>query len=309
MEDASRPGQTQYQDSTRSLLVVLVVVSVLAAGVLAVADVPGLIGNRWQVVGAASAALTVVALLVAVFVVLRALDPIAEEEPVEVSAVPLAPPPSTTDDASPEDAADEDAGGGVNVAVEKDDAPVVERPSRRAQRQVATRYHRARSAVAVALVLGFLGMAGMTVAAVVDGNNVEQRARTILQEQLDADQDGPITEPQAVAVQLTTPGLQRVADAMGCTGQQIGARPVQGWAVSGTYRNPTVVLFGPTAGCKNVELLLAPRDGFVYPTIGVPTTLRSPNPTPTTPRPAITQPAITQPAITQPATTPTSAAP
>ena len=122
------------------------------------------------------------------------------------------------------------------------------------------------------VVLAFLGMVGMTVAAVVDGNNVEARQRTLLAAQLTAEQDGPITEPQAVAVQLTTRGLERIAEAMGCTGAQIGARPVQGWAVSGTYRNPTVVLFGPVPQCEDIEIALAPRDGFVYPTFGTPTT-------------------------------------
>ena len=108
----------------------------------------------------------------------------------------------------------------------------------------------------------------------------------LVQTQLQADQDGPITEPQPVAVQFTTPGLRRVAEAMNCTGADIGARPVQGWAVSGTFRNPTVVLFAPVPACDNVEIALAPRDGFVYPSVGAPTTTTTIAPPTSTTRPA-----------------------
>lgn len=306
MDDASRPSSEQYQDSTRWMLVVLVAVSVLAAGVVAAADVPGLVGNRWQVVGAASVALTLGALLVAVFVVLRALDPIADDDPGEAPVVvpavladtvvapePLVPVAEeaaavdaesstdsegeapATDDVDVDDQTGEDPPAGEVAPVAEVTAapgilaPAVEGPSRRAQRHAATRYRRSRSVATVAIVLAFLGMTGMTVAAVADGNNIEERARDALQSELAIEDEGPITEPQAVAVQFTTPGLRRIAEEMGCTGQQIGLRPVQGWAVSGTYRNPVVVLFGPTAACDDVQLALAPRDGFVYPTGGV----------------------------------------
>lgn len=304
MDDVSRPSSEQYQDSTRWMLVVLVAVSVLAAGVVAAADVPGLVGNRWQVVGAASVALTVGALLVAVFVVLRALDPITDDDPGETPVVVpgvladtvVAPEPpvavaeeADAGDAAPSTNADGDAPAVADAHDQAAEQPLaaevapvaevagapgvlstaVEGPTRRAQRHAATRYRRSRSAATAAIVLAFVGMTGMTVAAVADGNNIEVRARDALEAQLAVDDEGPITEPQAVAVQFTTPGLRRIAEEMGCTGQQIGLRPVQGWAVSGTYRNPVVVLFGPTAACDDVQLALAPRDGFVYPTGGV----------------------------------------
>lgn len=276
--------------ATRWLLVVLLGASVLAAGVIAATDVPGLVGDKWQVVGAAAGALTVLSLVVGLLVVLRATEPAGEDEAVDAATVNGA----LATDAGPvtPTAEDDEAGTGddAEAAAEPSGAFVLPPPApggeaRRAHRRAAARFHRARTAVSVAVVLAFLGMVGMTVAAVVDGNNVEQRSRALLEAQLTAEEDGPITEPQAVAVQLTTRGLERIADAMGCTGAQIGARPVQGWAVSGTYRNPTVVLFGPVPQCKDIEIALAPRDGFVYPTFGTPTADAT-TATTATPRPA-----------------------
>ena len=56
--DDTRGEIERLQEATRWLLVVLVGACVLAAGVLAVTDVPGLVGRRWQLVGAVSAAVT-----------------------------------------------------------------------------------------------------------------------------------------------------------------------------------------------------------------------------------------------------------
>lgn len=278
-----RSDTEDLAQATRWLLVVLVAAGVLAAGVIAATDVPGLVGEKWQVVGAAAAALTVVSLLVGLLVVLRSMEPLAEEEALEAATVTDRLPAEV--EVEVEDAegatAGEDAGVDDDEAdrsptvVDDADAFVLPPPApgleaRRVHRRAVARFHRARTVVTVTVVLAFVGMVGMAVAAVVDGNNVEERQRTLLEDQLSAQEDGPITEPQAVAVQLTTRGLERIADAMGCTGAQIGARPVQGWAVSGTYRNPTVVLFGPVAQCKDIEIALAPRDGFVYPTFGTP---------------------------------------
>lgn len=303
MDDPARADNDQLHDSTRWLLVVLLGAAVLAAGVIAATDVPGLVGRRWQAVGAASGALTVIALLVGLLVVLRALDPLADEEPVEaadvVERLPEVAPSDGGDDGTDLDA-DTEAGEAAEAA---EAGPVVEEPraeaavgatTRRSHRHAVHRFHRTRSLVGIAVVAAFLGMVGMTVAAVADGNKVEERTRRELQAQLDADREGPITEPQPVAVQLTTPGLRRVAEAMDCTGADIGARPVQGWAVSGTFRNPTVVLFAPVPACDNTEIALAPRDGFVYPSVGPPTTT-------TTPVTSTTQPATPL--------TPTTAAP
>ncbi|MBL8774766.1 MAG: hypothetical protein JNK12_02490 [Acidimicrobiales bacterium] len=304
--DDPRIEAGRLEDSTRWLLVVLVGACVLAAGVLAVSDVAGLVGRRWQVVGAASATLTVLALVVGLLAVLRAMGPGGDDEPPAgaVSESPAAAdPPALSSPAGETTAADidiavtaddgevdpEDQGPSTStdaeeaaVTVDPGPEPLVLPPSapgseaRRAHRAAVRRYHRARSIVTVSVVLAVLGMAGMATAAVVDGNNVEDRARRQLEAQLTAEEDGPITEPQAVAVQLTTPGLRRVAEAMGCTGSAIGARPVQGWAVSGTYRNPTVVLFAPVPACDNIEIALAPRDGFVYPTLQTPTSAARP---------------------------------
>lgn len=296
--DDPRNEAGRLEDSTRWLLIVLVGACVLGAGVLAASDVAGLVGRRWQVVGAVSATLTVLALVVGLLAVLRAMGPGGDDEPLAGAAadnpavVPASPSPETPpvdavtdDDASLGEGALEDGAteaSGESAAVDPGPEPLVLPPSapgseaRRAHRAAVRRYHRARSIVTVAVVLAVLGMAGMATAAVVDGNNVEDRARRQLEAQLTADEDGPITEPQAVAVQLTTPGLRRVAEAMGCTGAAIGARPVQGWAVSGTYRNPTVVLFAPVPACKNIEIALAPRDGFVYPTLQTPTSAARP---------------------------------
>ncbi len=302
MDDAARNDTDQLHDSTRWLLVVLLGVAVLAAGVIAATDVPDLVGRRWQAVGAASGALTVIALLVGLLVVLRALDPLADEEPVEAADVVERLPETAPVDEGQAGDSDVDAGdsteatgavadlAGAPGVEEAEPEPVVVAgaATRRVHRHAVHRFHRTRSLVGIAVVVAFLGMVGMTVAAVADGNKVEERARRALQTQLQADQDGPITEPQPVAVQFTTPGLRRVAEAMNCTGADIGARPVQGWAVSGTFRNPTVVLFAPVPACDNAEIALAPRDGFVYPTIGVPTTTTTSTtapPTPTT-RPA-----------------------
>ena len=55
--------------ATRWLLVVLVGAGVIAAGVIAATDVPGLVGNKWQVVGAVSGAVTVLALVAGLLVV------------------------------------------------------------------------------------------------------------------------------------------------------------------------------------------------------------------------------------------------
>lgn len=308
--DDPRIEAGRLEDSTRWLLVVLVGACVLGAGVLAASDVAGLIGRRWQVVGAASATLTVLALVVGLLAVLRAMGPGGEDEPLAgaggVRSAPAEPPArnasvgeATGADVDLADAdGEEDPDGrsvtagtdaeAAAVAVDPEPEPLVLPPSapgseaRRAHRAAVRRYHRARSIVTVAVVLAVLGMAGMATAAVVDGNNVEDRTRRQLEAQLTAEEDGPITEPQAVAVQLTTPGLRRVAEAMGCTGSAIGARPVQGWAVSGTYRNPTVVLFAPVPACENIEIALAPRDGFVYPTLQTPTSARPAAATPTT---------------------------
>lgn len=275
----AHPETEDLAQATRWLLVVLVGAAVLAAGVIAATNVPGLVGNKWQVVGAVSGAVTVLALVLGLLVVLRSMEPAAEDEGLDAATVSEARPVVTDEAADEVPDADGDEAGGDEVPVT--DEPAVEAfvlppPSpggeaRRAHRRAVHRFQRARTSVSVAVVVAFLGMVGMTVAAVVDGNNVERRQRTVLEAQLAVDEEGPITEPQAVAVQLTTPGLRRVADAMGCTGAQIGARPVQGWAVAGTYRNPTVVLFGPVPQCKDVQVALAPRDGFVYPTFGTPT--------------------------------------
>lgn len=299
----AHPETEDLAQATRWLLVVLVGAAVLAAGVIAATNVPGLVGNRWQVVGAVSGAVTVLALVVGLLVVLRSMGPAAEDEGLDAATVNETLPAVT--DAGPDEGSgegelgDDATGDGdgdddgveaptagestVDVFVLPPPAPGVE--ARRAHRRAVQRFHRTRTAVSVAVVVAFLGMVGMTVAAVVDGNNVERRQRTLLEAQLAAEADGPITEPQAVAVQLTTPGLRRVADAMGCTGAQIGARPVQGWAVSGTYRDPTVVLFGPVPQCDDVQLALAPRDGFVYPTFGAPTGAAAGGATTTTTRP------------------------
>lgn len=296
------PGR--LQEATRWLLVVLVGACVLAAGVIAVSDVPGLIGRRWQVVGAVSAAVTVLVLVIGLLAVVRAMGPDGEETgeavppadpPAPASPAPTTPlaiPTSTLGEVVGEGGAESGAQGDVDgvpadagVAVPVLDGgipnatsgaaaePLVLPPpspaaeSRRAHRHAARRYQRARTTVTVAVLVAFLGMVGMTAAAVVDGNNVERRTRAQLEAQLTADEDGPISEPQSVAVQLTTAGLRRVADAMGCTGATIGARPVNGWAVAGTYRNPALVLFGPVPGCRNIEIALTPTDGFVYPSI------------------------------------------
>lgn len=304
MDDAARNDTDQLHDSTRWLLVVVLGAAVLAAGVIAATDVPDLVGRRWQAVGAASGALTVIALLVGLLVVLRALDPLADEEPVEAADVVERLPETAPVDEGQAGDSDVDAGDSTEAtgaAADPVGASGVEGPepepepspepavvagaaTRRVHRHAVHRFHRTRSLVGIAVVVAFLGMVGMTVAAVADGNKVEERARRALQTQLQADQDGPITEPQPVAVQFTTPGLRRVAEAMNCTGADIGARPVQGWAVSGTFRNPTVVLFAPVPACDNTEIALAPRDGFVYPTVGVPTTTTTTTtaPTPTT---------------------------
>ncbi len=300
MDDAARNDTDQLHDSTRWLLVVLLGVAVLAAGVIAATDVPDLVGRRWQAVGAASGALTVVALMVGLLVVLRALDPLADEEPVEAADVVERLPETAPEDEGGEGEAGDtevDAGASTEAAgaaafpagasgVQEPAPEPVAAASRRVHRHAVHRFHRTRSLVGIAVVVAFLGMVGMTVAAVADGNKVEERARRALQTQLQADQDGPITEPQPVAVQFTTPGLRRVAEAMNCTGADIGARPVQGWAVSGTFRNPTVVLFAPVPACDNVEIALAPRDGFVYPSVGAPTTTTTIAPPTSTTRPA-----------------------
>ena len=243
------------QDNTRWLLLVLVGACVLAAGVLAISDVAGLVGRRWQVVGAASAAVTVFALVLGLLVVVRAMGPTADDEAGEAVG-------ETT------------SAEGISVEPEAIalPAPSPAAEGRRAHRQALRRYQRTRTTVTAAVVVAVLGMVGMATASVIDGNNVERRLRTQLEAQLRSEADGPITEPQPIEVQLTTPGLRRVADAMGCTGADIGVRPVQGWAVSGTYRNPAVVLFGPAPGCSDTEIALTPNDGFVYPTILAPVT-------------------------------------
>lgn len=330
--DDPRSDAGHLQEATRWLLVVLVGASVLAAGVLAVSDVPGLIGRRWQVVGVVSAAVTVLALLVGLLAVLRAMGPGGEDDATGTNDAPEAPvtpapPPSVpvsrggTNPGADEDTAVEGEEDGTSTEVPSGAVPAeavalvlpAAAPgavSRRSHRHAVRRYHRARAIVTVVIVVAALGMTGMTTASVVDGNNVEARTRGQLEAQLSAEEDGPITEPRAVTVQLTTPGLRRVAAAMGCTGAAIGSRPVQGWAVSGTFRNPTVVLFAPVPACNNTELLLEPRDGFVYPSWPTPVT--------STTRPVPTSVAETTPASTAAAqapgpadalSTPTPAAP
>lgn len=263
--DDPRTEAGRLQDETRWLLVVLVGACVLAAGVLAVSDVPGLVGRRWQVVGAVSAGVTVLALVLGLLAVLRAMAPEAVDD--EVGAADDGVTLGATDHDDPEAAAPVADAAPEELVLPPRSAAT---ESRRAHRQALRHYHRARTTVTVAVVVALLGMVGMATASVVDGNNVEARTRRQLEAQLQAREDGPITEPESVEVQLTTPGLRRVAEAMGCTGAAIGASPVQGWAVSGTYRNPTVVLFGPVPACQDISIALAPRDGFVYPTILAP---------------------------------------
>lgn len=308
MDDTARREAEQLQESTRWLLVVLIGACVLTAAVITVTDIPDLVGRRWQAVGAASAAVAVVALVIALLVVLRSLDPLADDEPLEASEITdqlgaadtAAPDEGGAVESGPDAEADADADAdpdpdpdGVADAAAPDAVvlpTVAAAPeSRRTHRHAVHRYHRTRFLVGAAVVVALLAMVGMTVAAVADGNNIEAQQRQALRDEVQTGDDGPITSPQAVAVQFTTPGLRRAAEAMGCTGADIGSEPVQGWAVAGTYRNPTVVLFAPVPECENAQLALTPRDGFVYPSIltraTTTTTTNRPN-TPTTAAPA-----------------------
>lgn len=276
MDDTARREAEQLQESTRWLLVVLVGMCVLTAAVIAVTDIPDLVGRSWQVVGAASAAVAVVTLVIALLVVLRSLDPLADDEPLEASeiadqldAVGAAVPDGDADadtDAEPDAAVDPDPDTQATEAAALPTVAVVPE-SRRAHRHAVHRYHRTRFLVGAAVVVTLLAMVGMTVAAVADGDNIEAQQRQALRDEVRARDDGPITSPQAVAVQFTTPGLRRAAEAMGCTGADIGSEPVQGWAVAGTYRNPTVILFAPVPECENTQIVLTASDGFVYPSI------------------------------------------
>lgn len=228
MDDPSAEA-SRLQDNTRWLLVVLVGACVLAAGILAVSDVAGLVGRRWQVVGATSTTVTVLALVVGLLGVLRAMGPGGDGVvPVPVP-VPMSPQlaPQPTMEPSP---ATRRRPGRSSVRRPRRSTPRSPRaaplgPGRRVRRRhrraaplppgPLDRHRRRRG--------GGHGHGGHGQRC---GGGRKQRAGPCAppssRRSSSAKEDGPITEPQAVAVQLTTPGLRRVAEAMGCPGAAIG---------------------------------------------------------------------------------------
>lgn len=299
MDDASRHDSDQAQATTRWLLVVLVATAVLAGAVIVVADVPGLVGDRWQLVGLLSVGATLLALVVGLLVVLRALEawpnamaPAFDEAgDREVAGDDAGEVPAEEDgaDDAPDRTADEtgeavvDDAVAVAVAVTGDSAGDTTArldevtiggenggvAARKSRRRLVQRYRTARLGTAAAVLVALGGMAGMIIASVQDGDNVEGRAR-LAAENRDGPVSAPIAEPLAVAIELTPVGRVAMAEALGCSQGKLGPAPLQGWAVAGALDEPTVVVLSPDPACTNARVELDARLGFVYPTILAP---------------------------------------
>lgn len=307
MDDASRHDSDQAQATTRWLLVVLVATAVLAGAVIVVTDVPGLVGNRWQLVGLLSVGATLLALVVGLLVVLRALEAWpnamspafdeagdrevaggdAGEVPAEEDGGDDAP-DMTADGTSDEtgeavvddavavtdDSAGDTAGDTTGVPTARLDEVTIGGENggvaaRKSRRRLVQRYRTARLGTAAAVLVALGGMAGMIIASVQDGDNVEARAR-LAAENRDGPVSAPITEPLAVAIELTPLGRVAMAEALGCSRGKLGPAPLQGWAVAGALDEPTVVVLSPDPACTNARVELDARLGFVYPTILAP---------------------------------------
>ena len=311
MDDSSRHDSDQAQATTRWLLVVLVATAVLAGAVIVVTDVPGLVGNRWQLVGLLSVGATLLALVVGLLVVLRALEAWpnamspafdeagdrevaggdAGEVPAEEDGGDDAPDmtadgtsdetgEAVVDDAvavtddSTDDSAGDTAGDTTGVPTARLDEVTIGGENggvaaRRSRRRLVQRYRTARLGTAAAVLVALGGMAGMIIASVQDGDNVEARAR-LAAENRDGPVSAPITEPLAVAIELTPLGRVAMAEALGCSRGKLGPAPLQGWAVAGALDEPTVVVLSPDPACTNARVELDARLGFVYPTILAP---------------------------------------
>lgn len=307
MDDSSRHDSDQAQATTRWLLVVLVATAVLAGAVIVVTDVPGLVGNRWQLVGLLSVGATLLALVVGLLVVLRALEAWpnamspafdeagdrevaggdAGEVPAEEDGGDDAP-DMTADGTSDEtgeavvddavavtdDSAGDTAGDTTGVPTARLDEVTIGGENggvaaRKSRRRLVQRYRTARLGTAAAVLVALGGMAGMIIASVQDGDNVEARAR-LAAENRDGPVSAPITEPLAVAIELTPLGRVAMAEALGCSRGKLGPAPLQGWAVAGALDEPTVVVLSPDPACTNARVELDARLGFVYPTILAP---------------------------------------